>query len=341
MKIKRISFIVGLTVFGLLQQVSRAQAANFTFTTLDNPSQVHGTFSNGNNDLGDFVGYYEIGETTNWKAYVNKGGTYSDLTLPFPNVNITIGAAINNSGHIAGGYDDGNRHGFFYDGSNYMSLNNPLGIATEALGINNLDQIVGNYVDPNNVTHGFFYDGNNYITLDDPLATQNPSAPLLPSGAIANGTYAFGINDSGNISGYYFDDNFLAHGFIYDKSTNQYNTLDHPEGVNGTDVLGINNSGDAVGYYIDNNGSINGFLYRNGSFDTVNVPGAPTTFAVRINNLGQIVGNYTDASGNSHGYLATPVPEPSNTLALTAGSVFFLGVCSLLKKRKSQQLTNR
>jgi hypothetical protein len=56
---------------------------------------------------------------------------------------------------------------------------------TEAWGVNGI-QIVGFY---DNATgrHGFLKSGGTYTTLDDPLAT--------------NGTQAFGINASGQMSG--------------------------------------------------------------------------------------------------------------------------------------------
>jgi probable HAF family extracellular repeat protein len=62
---------------------------------------------------------------------------------------------------------------------------------TAATGINNLGQIVGYYLDSNNVQHGYLYSNGTYITLDDPLGS--------------HATVATGINDSGQIVGFYLD----------------------------------------------------------------------------------------------------------------------------------------
>ena len=56
------------------------------------------------------------------------------------------------------------------------------------------------FYDSNNVAHGFLYDNGKYITLDDPV------------GVI--GTLAFGINNSGEIVGWYTGANNLCHGFL-------------------------------------------------------------------------------------------------------------------------------
>ena len=58
------------------------------------------------------------------------------------------------------------------------------------------------------------YSGGTYITLDDPLGT--------------GGTYAYGINDVGQIVGDYTDSSGAHHGFLYSGGT--YTTLDDPLG---------------------------------------------------------------------------------------------------------------
>jgi probable HAF family extracellular repeat protein len=62
-----------------------------------------------------------------------------------------------------------------------------------------VDQIVGYYYDSLNDQHGFMYDGATYTTVDE------------PSGV--SGTYATGINNRGEIVGYYLDGN-KTHGFL-------------------------------------------------------------------------------------------------------------------------------
>src|SRR4029079_4980272 len=66
----------------------------------------------------------------------------------------------------------------------------------------------------------------------------------------------------------------------------------------------INDLGAIVGFYVDANGNEHGFLFDNGSYTTIDVPGAIATEALAINGTHNptIVGNYLDASGNLHGF---------------------------------------
>jgi probable HAF family extracellular repeat protein len=131
-------------------------------------------------------------------------------------------------------------HSFLYnpkDGT-YTTLDVPsaIGIGTVAQGINSSGQIVGYYRngDPfgQQFDHGFLYnptDGT-YTTLDDPFAAPGPFA-----------TVATGINDLGQIVGYFTDANGGQHGFLYTVGT--FITLDVPSTPpNGTFPHGINNN---------------------------------------------------------------------------------------------------
>src|SRR5215831_3664019 len=97
--------------------------------------------------------------------------------------------------------------------------------STEAWGVNDMDQIVGSYLNATG-SHGFLLSGGTYITLDDPLATA--------------GTFAQGINATGQIAGYYKNASGL-HGFLLSGGT--YTTLDDPLATMGTFASGINAAG--------------------------------------------------------------------------------------------------
>ena len=64
-------------------------------------------------------------------------------------------------------------------------------LGTQAFGINDRGQIVGQYVDGNHVDHGFVYSGGTYTTLSGPFGM--------------GATQALGINDRGQIVGGYED----------------------------------------------------------------------------------------------------------------------------------------
>ena len=71
--------------------------------------------------------------------------------------------------------------------------------------------------------------------------------------------------------------------------------------------LGINNAGQIVGAYSDRSGTHGFLLDVNGSYTTLDVPGAIATDPFGINDVGQIVGNYWyPVPEANHGFLATP-----------------------------------
>ena len=153
-----------------------------------------------------------------------------------------------------------------------------------------------------------------YTTIDDPSAT--------------NGTYAFGINDLGQIVGYYTDLSNYVHSFLY--SGGIYTTIDDPSATNGTYADSINASGQITGGYRDDSGG-HGFLYSGGIYTTIDDPSAINgTYADGINASGQITGFYYDGSWGPHGFLYsggtyTTIDYPSATNVTVPESINDLG----------------
>ncbi len=87
-----------------------------------------------------------------------------------------------------------------------------------------------------------------------------------------SGTYAKGINDAGQIVGYYYDANNNVHGFVDNGGT--YTTLNDPSAAGGTYAEGINNAGQIVGYYFDAAGAAHIFIYSNGAYFNYTDPSA-------------------------------------------------------------------
>jgi hypothetical protein len=78
----------------------------------------------------------------------------------------------------------------------YTTLDNPAATyTTQPLGINDAGLVVGIYSAPIifSTYYSFLYSGGSYTTLSDPSST-------APNGS---GTFAYGINASGQIVGYY------------------------------------------------------------------------------------------------------------------------------------------
>jgi hypothetical protein len=94
----------------------------------------------------------------------------------------------------------------------FNTFNDPSAVTgTTAFGVNDTDQIVGQYQDRFSTSvHSFLESGGTYTTLDDPLGLS---------------TLAFGINASGQIVGQY-GTSTSGHGFLFSGGT--YTTLDVP-----------------------------------------------------------------------------------------------------------------
>ena len=78
---------------------------------------------------------------------------------------------------------------------------------TIAYGINPVGDVIGWYVDGDNVNHGFVRNPWGKITTFD--------APAAGTGA-GQGTSAYGMNTWGVIVGYFTDNNGVVHGFVRD-----------------------------------------------------------------------------------------------------------------------------
>ena len=112
--------------------------------------------------------------------------------LDYPGASSSTAMAINNSNVVVGWYTDsaGVYHGFKYSNGTYTAINVPNAYETQALGINDLGDIVGTYLQgsqPNVTSHGFLLHNGAFTTIDYPGAQ--------------TGTVATGINKSGTIVG--------------------------------------------------------------------------------------------------------------------------------------------
>lgn len=202
-----------------------------TYTTLSDPLGTT-TYAFGVNNLGQVVGKYFDGSGAH--IFIYSSGTYTTLKDPYGAGGSlgSNGLGINDSDQIVGSYIDigGVRHGFLYNNGSYTTLDDPLAGATgtEANGINDAGQIVGEYWDSNNVLHGFLYSGGTYTTLNTSSAydinvlSQIVGVSFLYSGGTyapladplaTSGTFPLGINNAGQIVGYYTNSSG-QHGFL-------------------------------------------------------------------------------------------------------------------------------
>jgi probable HAF family extracellular repeat protein len=130
-------------------------------------------------------------------------------------------------------------------------------------------------------------------------------------------TTGHGINNRGEVVGYYFDASFNRHGFSFDK--NIFTSIDFP-GATDTAAQKVNDSGLVVGWFDKADGAPHGFSYKNGVYATIDFPGSIDTIADGVNAEGDVVGGYDDTNFITHGfvlhngrYLRTDAPYASQT----------------------------
>jgi hypothetical protein len=162
---------------------------NGVFTTITDPNGIGNTYVTGINDLGQIAGYYAIPNDDHVsEGFVDTNGSFTDIGV----VGLGGVGGINDAGQIAGSYAN-EASGFVDTNGSFTTITDPnadpSGI-TEASDINNLGQIVGTYNTISSGDNGFEDNNGSFTTIDDPNAAQV--------------TYVTGLNDAGDIVGYYY-----------------------------------------------------------------------------------------------------------------------------------------
>jgi hypothetical protein len=150
------------------------------------------------------------------------------------------------------------------------------------------------------------------ITIDAPGAG---TGKYQGTGCFAYSDCSVLINDRGDITGYFLDENNVFHGFLRSRE-GKFTVFEAPGAdtkagdQNGTFPNAINEAGAITGEYIDARNGGHGFLRSpEGRFTTFDVPGGSpgTTNAIALNRHGDIVGYYLSAkSGVFQGYVRHP-----------------------------------
>ena len=161
----------------------------------------------GVNDHNTVVGFYfdKAGNSHGYTYNIKTGVFSADINAP--GAVSTVTNAINNRGELAGIYTDGNgvTHGFLDNHGVFTTINAPGASTTELLGLNNKGIAVGEAI-VGGVNHGLIYDSKTgaFTLLDDPDA--------------AGSTVFNGINEQGDIVGYYTDASGNTNGLLMTPS---------------------------------------------------------------------------------------------------------------------------
>jgi uncharacterized membrane protein len=286
--------LAAVTLMGM-KPVSVMAAQDFQFTEITVPGGITpGVF--GINNHGTIVGNYCPPDNPNVVyGFIESRGVFTtDVVIPGaggdPNP-VLYGLnwlgelnGVNDAGTATGSYTDAHSfsHSFLRSPTGEITLlPDAISQGTSAMyGINNEGVLVGlgaANLDSllNNVgLHGFLWHRGRYAQIDYP-------------GSI--GTGCGGINDEGQIVGWYVDASQNTHGFLLGEDG--FRTLDAP-GAGSTFALGLNNRGQIVGRYVDAAQVQHGFLLSHGVYATVDFPGQTGNELYGINDRGEMVGNY-------------------------------------------------
>ncbi len=208
---------------------------------------------------------------------------------------------------------------------------------TQALGVNDAGEVVGQYNDATGATHGFIYKNGAYQSVDFTGTTQD--------GKPATATTINGLNNAGRIVGFYVAANGNTVGFTGTPSASNapapspappaaptvpatvpmvggltpaqytFQTVVSPHDPTFTQLLGINDNS-TIGGYDGSGQTVNGVLHPNKGFVLTaaarrsprifamqNYPNSVQTQVVGIDNGGDIGGFWIDAKGVNHGFI--------------------------------------
>ena len=277
-----------------------------------------------------------------------KNGKYSSVTDPgAPSASLTA-AAINNNGDIAGFYTNpanGTTDGFLNKGGRFTDLAVPGAVMTQALGVNDHDEVVGTYQTgtlEGARLHGFTWTpGGGFVTVEDPN--------VLPSGlpGINNGeTTVNGVNDEGDLVGFWLDGNTgFTHGFlatpVTHKVTLNVNLSPMPQGIVkiGNGVVAVSAQGltpgsaHVVGLLADGQFTALGTLTADATgdvtgatFSVSSIPGGSRVIILDGDATTSVIAETNGAGGGQHTLHAVEAGFPQGSLQGRATIVYNPGV---------------
>ena len=200
------------------------------------------------NNSGTVVGRDTTEPMPSPSSFVFSGGVYSGFAVPScPTPFVSGIRAINDNGDVAGDCGSSLTSGYIQTSGNApLVFSLPGALDIDAEGINNLDQVVGEYVTPSGTTRGYGYIRN---------ADGTYTLIAYPGGVYS--TAFSGINDAGVLVGNWED--FSLNGYAFYGTAGNFTTFSIP-GALGNTLQGINNSDEVVGSYEDSNFVVHGFI---------------------------------------------------------------------------------
>ncbi|MCI0539071.1 MAG: choice-of-anchor M domain-containing protein [Verrucomicrobiales bacterium] len=204
-------------------------------------------------------------------------------TFDMPGATETLLSDIRNDGTLVGRFKDANgiSQGFIQQGTNLTVFNVTGTTATFPGGIDSQGRVAGFFRDKTNpdVQRGFLRETNGtFVTFDSPGNTTF--------------TYAWRINDAGQINGYHFENEpFFIRSFRREPDGSFTTNIVFQDSPTGTVTRGMNEAGTLAGWKWDENFKLQGIVYSGGNFTEVfRVTNWDNTLPGDINNRSEIAG---------------------------------------------------
>jgi hypothetical protein len=152
---------------------------------------------------------------------------------------------------------------------------------------------------------------------------------LDPNGLVGRSaeSWAFSINNRGDIAGAFVDSAGSHHGFVH-RWDHSVEIIDYPGGFD-SQAYGINDHDTIIGVYNDAGGNSHAFVRRAGAYSTIDLVGGLQTIPLSINDREEIVGEYI-TTPNTNGYGYVQKPDGSYSIFTAPGSdpqqTFFISI---------------
>ena len=263
--------------------------------TFDFPETGDSTLPQKISDQGVIVGtVLDINAVAKGFFYKPRIFRFSDEPFSDPNDtgNFTQGRGINSKRHAVGEYlngSDGTFHGYLLEHPDFTGIDVTGAVDTIPLGLNNHGDFVGTVILSDGSQPAFVSLHGRVTMFEVPDATA---------------TFAYQLNATNQIVGYYIGLDGITHGYMRDSD----GTLTYPidvAGSAGTILFGNNDANWVVGRYTDAAGVSHGLFFTTpDDIVTFDYPGATYTSLNGINRQEFICGYYLDAAGIFHGIWA-------------------------------------
>jgi probable HAF family extracellular repeat protein len=197
-------------------------------------------------------------------------------TIDVPGAGYTEATGVNNEGVVVGIYGDStstDSHGFSLTAGSFQYFEYPGQTFTVPMGINDSGLIVGHAGESPVI--GFEYDGTVFAQLKD----RSYSA-----------VFGDGINNAGEVVGG-FGTPYVTRGF--QMRGGRYKSINFPGQYTYAAATGINTANVIVGW---TSSPDQAYIYINGTFRTVDFPGASDTTVWGINDSNTFVGSYSSSN---------------------------------------------